>query len=106
MSLNLNLLPMLDSNGFSHEVLKVRDYEVLEKIKKLPQMEIDDGFNSCLSRNDEYEEYHYGETVETPYGERLTWVLAKDLKEVGLQGCAGAFINAMSDRDRVAIYWC
>ncbi len=107
MSLDLNLLPIRNKNDFSHEILRVQDYEdVYPKIRKLRQMEIDDNFNSYLSRNGDYEEEHYGETLMTPYGERLMWVLAKDLKTVGLTGTAGAFIDEMNDRDRVALYWC
>ncbi|MCP4102000.1 MAG: hypothetical protein GY750_11305 [Lentisphaerae bacterium] len=106
MGLDLTLLPMRDSNDFSHEVLRVTDWDKLEAIQSLRQMEIDDGFNSYVSRDDAYEDTHYGETIETPYGERLMWVLAKDLKTVGLTGPVGAFIEAMNDRDRVALFWC
>lgn len=106
MVMDLKLLPMLDSNTFSQEIIIVRDWDKFDAIEKLPQMEIDNGFTSYLSRDDLCEEPHYGDTTETPYGERLTWVLAKDLKPLKLHGTAGAFVEAMDDRQRIGLYWC
>ncbi|MCA9340429.1 MAG: hypothetical protein KDA17_05935 [Candidatus Saccharibacteria bacterium] len=105
MSLDLSLLPMRDSSDFSHEVIRVKNCEDIDKVLKLPALEIQDGFNSYLSRNDDYEEIHYGETTETPYGERLTYTLAKNLKSINIGGPEGAFINALDDATKVALFW-
>lgn len=104
--IDLNLLPY-DASFFSHTVLQVdRDYELYDKIKALPNMEVNDGFTSYLSRDDKYEEPHYGETVINPYGERVVFVLARDLKTVGIPGPTGAYVKELDDRCKVALYWC
>ena len=106
MSLELKLLPMRCCENFSHEVLIVRDFENIISIRELPSLDVQDGFHSYLSSNDDYAEPHYGETVDTPYGERLTYTLAKHLKKINMGGPEGAFINALDDHVKVALYWC
>ena len=106
MGLDLKLLPMRNSNMFSHEVLIVDDHDKFAAIMEISSMEIEDGFTSFLSSDAAFEETHYGDTTETPYGERLMWVQAKQLKAMGLSGPTGAFVAAMKDHDRVALFWC
>jgi hypothetical protein len=38
-------------------------------------------FSTYLSRDDKYEEPHYGTTTETPYGNPLMWVQARALRQ-------------------------
>lgn len=109
MGLDLSLLPYdcdMESLTFSHTVLQVeRDYELYEKIQKLPSEKVDKSFSSYLSRDDKYEESHYGETIENPYGEPVVCVLAGSLKTVGIPGPTGAYINALEDDNKVALFW-
>ena len=106
MSLELKLLPMRCCENFSHEVLIVRDFDSISSIGALPSLDVPSGFHSYLSRNDDCEASHYGETVATPYGERLTYTLAKHLKKISIGGPEGAFISALDDQVKVALYWC
>lgn len=106
MGIDLRLLPHTRTSNGSFDVVTIhRDYAIFDKIRKLPQMEIDDGFYSYLSEDGDCEETHFGDTIYDKYGYRLKWVLAKDLKSVKIPGPAGAFVHAMEDRDRVALYW-
>lgn len=105
MSLQLNLLPFKINSNFSQEVIQADQCDAYEKIKALNKMQVDDGFNTFMSRDNSYKGAHYGKTTKTSYGEPLMWVISKDLKTVGLTGTAGAYVAAMDDRDRVALYW-
>jgi hypothetical protein len=107
MSIYLKLLPFYGGDSsFSHEVLCVdQDYELYGRIRALPSMKIMDRFVTYLCRDDTCEEVHYGDTIEDPYGDRLEFVLAIDLKKVGIPGPTGAYVAAMKDRDRIALYW-
>ncbi len=111
MSVQLNLLPIKNDTFYSHEVIAVEDNDVYDnvirrRINTLKQVIVDDSFKSYLSRgNDDCEETHYGITLESPYGERLMYVLAKDLKTVELTGTAGAYVKVMNDEDKVVLYW-
>ena len=104
MSLELSLLPMIDHDSFSHEVLTVRDWDLMDKIRKLPQLDIPDHFNSYLSREGDLDT-HYGRTIETPYGERLTYTQAKHLKSIGLTGATGAYVNALDNDIKIGLFW-
>jgi hypothetical protein len=105
MGMDLKLLPFCGdgiTSNFSHTVLDCpRNYDVFEKVRKIPQMPVDDDFNSYFS-----DELHYGQTHETPYGYRLTWCRAKDLKKCGFTGPVGAYLEKLKDRHKVALYWC
>lgn len=109
MSIDLTLLPFdCDSEllSFSHNVLQLnRDYDLFGKIDKLPQLEVPNNFSSYLSRDEEYEEPHYGNTTETPYGNKLQYTTAGELKKCNINGPAGAYINALPDQNKVALYW-
>lgn len=107
MGIYLKLLPFYhgDSN-FSHEILDVvQDYDLFDEIRVLPSMEVDDEFDSFYSRDGQFNGHHYGVTEKDAYGNRLKWVLAKDLRLVGIPGPTGAYVAAMKDRDRIALYW-
>jgi hypothetical protein len=107
----LRLLPFdadSDDLHFSHTVLNVRrDEDLWDAVERTGQFPVPDDFNSFLCRNqEECEATHYGNTVETPYGERLTYTLAKNLKGIAFKPDAvAAYINALDDDVKVALYW-
>ncbi len=107
MGIYLKLLPFFDGvRNCSHEILDVeQDYDLFDRIRDMPSMEVDDDFTSFYSRDGQFEGHHYGNTEEDAHGERLRWVLAKDLKLVDIPGPTGAYVAAMNDRDRIALYW-
>lgn len=109
MGLDLTLMPFFGdgkSANFSHSLIPCdRNRDKFQAIMKLPAMDVDDGFISYASRDDKYEEPHYGETIETPYGERLQWTQAKHLKPLITEGAVGAYVQALDDGHRVALYW-
>ena len=110
MGVDLKLLPFdcdLEVLCFSHTVLNVdRDYALFDRIKEVPSIRVREGFTSYLSRDDAYEETHYGDTTEDPYGDPVRYVLASDLKTIGLPGPTGAYIEALDDDNKVALFWC
>lgn len=91
---------MRDRDQSSREVLGVDDDEKYGIIESLISFEVDDDFNSYLNTNG------YGSTIEDRYGDRIKYVLARDLKTVGLSGPVGAFVSALNDMQRIALYWC
>lgn len=114
MGLDLYLLPFSSPPGtglaFSHNVLDCgRDYEFFDALQHLPQTPVPRDFTSYLSRDDKYEESHYGSTLDTPYGEVLTYTLAGEIKPLTSDnprnGPVLAFIRALPDSTRVALYW-
>ena len=109
MALELILMPFFGdgkTSNFSHALIPCSgNRENFSTISKLPSMDVDEGFNSYESRDGEYEEPHYGETLYTPYGERLQWTHAKYLKPLITEGPEGAYVNALDDQHKVALYW-
>ena len=110
MGVDLKLLPFdcdLEMLSFSHTVLNVvRDYALFDRIKEIPAIRVPRDFTSYLSRDNAYEEPHYGDTTEDPYGDPVRYVLAGDLKAVCIPGPTGSYINALSDDNKVALFWC
>ena len=110
MGVDLKLLPFdcdLEMLSFSHTVLNVRrNYELFERIRALPSIRAPKQFTSYLSRDADYEEPHYGVTTEDPYGDPVRCVLAGDLKTIGIPGPTGAYIDALDDDNKVALFWC
>ena len=110
MGIDLKLLPFdcdLEILSFSHTILNVdRDYALFDRINELPFIRVPKRFTSYLSRDDAYEESHYGVTTEDPYGDPVRCVLAGDLKTVGVPGPTGAYIDALDDDNKVALFWC
>lgn len=118
MGVDLALLPFdfeSDRFSFSHTVLNTeRRKDLWEEIARLESKAVPDGFNSYVSRNDDYEESHYGETLETPYGDRLTYVLASDLlafwdhpgvKDEEKNRAVWAYLNCLNPQTKVALFW-
>lgn len=110
MGIDLYLLPFdcdLPQISFSHTILKVpRDYEMFDRINKCEQHPVPKDFTSFVSRDEEYEESHYGTTTEDSYGARVMYILAGDLKTVGLESPIRDYINALPDETKVALFWC
>jgi len=108
MGLDLALLPMKHDDpdwGFAHDVLNMqRDYDVFDKIKKLPTTPVPTKFYTYMGRGKEGEAC-YCDTQETPYGNPLLAVTMAQLKTVGIPGPVGAFVAASPDDQRVALYW-
>ena len=114
MGLDLPLLPYAwkgtGEPNFAHDVLDLPRrsvlFDAITAIVKKSGIAVEAGFNSYLSRDDAYEDTHYGETLETPYGDRVKWITAKALKNlVLLNGPQGAFIRALGDNHRVVLFW-
>ena len=109
MGIDLTLLPFdcdHDNLSFSHTVLQLpRDYGLYDRIRGIPKTKIPDGFHSYVSRDGEYEEPHYGTTTTDSYGDEIECATAGGLKTVGIEGPTGAYINALPDDCRVAIFY-
>lgn len=72
---------------------------------ELPTMSVNDGFTSYMSHEGFSEEPHYGETLNTPNGDQLQWTHAKYLKPILTEGPESAYIRALDDGCRIALYW-
>lgn len=116
MSLDLSLLPFEHDGGdfgFSHSVLRLDgDRDLFDDILKIPQHPVPRKFNTYLCRDDEYEDTHYGNTQETPYGEPLGWIYAKELLALRpgsfsgrLTRAAWAYLRELDPLTKVALYW-
>lgn len=109
MGLDLTLLPFYGDgkeSNFAHTVLPLyRDGGSFEKMMDLQATDVDSGFCSYLSRNDDYEESHYGETLETPYGERLQWIRARYLKPLVTDAAVSAYLMTLDDNHKIALFW-
>lgn len=109
MGIDLTLLPFDCDHeylSFSHNVLQLpRDYNLFDKIRATTQNEVPEGFTSYVSRDDAYEETHYGKTTEDPYGEKVRYTTAGELKKCGIYGPSGAYVNELPDENKVALFW-
>lgn len=108
MGLDLTLIP-IDSDspewGFGHELINLeRNRDLFEKIMKLPTSAVPKNFSTFRARG-KGGVPRYGDTQETPYGEPLTAVTMKQLKQIEIPGPPGAYIAASRDDQRVALYW-
>ena len=117
MGLDLNLLPMYlggqnDACNFSHSVIECkRDSDLFDEILKAEKDHgklVPEGFVSYLSRADG-KEPHYGETDQSPYGEKLKYMKAVDLqKAMRNHGHLpeSAYIAHLEADHKVVLYWC
>jgi hypothetical protein len=113
MGLDLALLPF-DGDDYSHTILNCgRNDELFDFIQTLPALEVPTTFTSFLSYDD-YEETHYGTTIETPYGEPLTYTTVKKLLTVseniketfGIKNKAvWAYLEQFDKNTKVALFW-
>jgi hypothetical protein len=117
MGVDLKLLPF-DGPYFSFTILPLgRAPDLFQDIAKIESSNIrlaPDNFSSYLSRDDKFEEPHYGLTIETPYGDRLRYVLAGELRHlehhddvVGDQRnrAAWSYLQELPDDTKIALYW-
>lgn len=118
MGLDLRLLPFEGSLGesaaFSHSVLSCdRNYDVFDAVQEIETQrgrDVPRDFHTFLSRDDKYEESHYGNTQETPYGNRLKEVEVEDLLPIrgittGRNRAVWDYLSALPPRTRIALYW-
>ena len=121
MGLDLSLLPFdADHEGlaFSHTVLDCERRRVLFDqilaIEKAHGRDVPERFTSYLSRDDKYEDTHYGVTKDTPYGEPLKYVTAGQLVPLEsrpeVEDCKNravwAYLGALDDpQTKIALYW-
>jgi hypothetical protein len=112
MGLDLKLLPFdadFDGLHFSHTVLNVRrDSDLWVCVKQTEQFPVPNDFTSfCCNDQAEYEEWHYGVTTKTSNDKQLTYTAAKNMKGIAFKpGAVAAYINALDDDVKVALYWC
>lgn len=110
MGMDLKLLPYYvnfdNRAAFSHEIIMVnRDSDLFDRINNIPQQEVEPDFTSYLSYDDQYEEAHYGLSVKDAYGDNLKFCRAGDLKKCDIGGAAGAYVNALVDNHKIALFW-
>ncbi len=116
MGVDLILLPYYNEEAyFSHTILEInRDYDLFDKIKSLPMLRVLDSFTSYVSRDEKYEEPHYGKTIKDPYGDAMKYTHVRELltlrdyviKNTGpkTKG-AWAYMLELSLDIKVALYW-
>lgn len=118
MGVDLTLLPFdgdFGDRAFSHTALPcTRRSNLFNAISEVSTMEVPDDFSTYFCRDDEYEEAHYGNTQETPYGQPLRWCYVKDLTELSdhdgvtdnpRNEAIWAFLEQLSDKTKVSLYW-
>jgi hypothetical protein len=117
MGVDLRLLPFDADNGsdfaYSHTILEVgRDYDLHDKIKKLPSLPVPSGFTSFSGKQEGFDDTCYGLTIKTPYGEELKYVVARDLCAIELRKDAHnklrgvwAYLSHLPPLTKVALYW-
>ena len=121
MGLDLKMLPF-DTNvshpeQYSHTVLTcARDNEMFERVMAQEKdfgLLVPHGFSSYVSRDDKYEESHYGLTVITPYGESLKCLFVLDLlyslrdyqPDLERNRAVMAYLRELSPQVKVALFW-
>lgn len=118
MGIDLILLPVdyLGQNwGFSHSLLSVdRSSDLFDEIRKLPSFDVPEKFSSYTSRDDKYEEPHYGNTIEDCYGEKIKFVEAKKLlslkdhphiKDSHKNSAIWAYLGKLPGDMKIALFW-
>ena len=119
MGVDLTLLPVAYESGdgrwgYAHDVLNCgRDHDLWDAIRTLPTTPVPADFHTYLSRDDRYEDLHYGQTQDDPYGKPLRCVTAGELVAIGQQERTGlpcnvavwAYLAALPPETRVALYW-
>lgn len=119
MGLELRLLPFDADQGdfaFSHTVLSCERhyglFDPIQEIEKQRGRKVVDGFTSFVSRDDKYEETHYGKTIETPYGDPLMEVEVEHLlalSEIAQKSrrneAVWAYLAKLPARTKVALFW-
>ena len=119
MGLDLTLLPFYSEDmeiPFSHDVIQLsRNYELFDIINAVEKQfgrDVPENFTSYVSRDDKYEDIHYGITATTSYGDSLKYVKAKDLwKVMGFENLSWrnkaviAYLRELPENLNIALYW-
>ena len=122
MGVDLNLLPIdciSDDSGFSHEIIQAgRYYDLYDEIREIKNiMEVPKSFSTYVGRHPDWEDVCYGETQEDPYGDKVKYVLAKDLvsaykrwhkkdkEREGWDKTTFAYLSACKPNRKIALYW-
>lgn len=108
MGMDLKLLPFYMGEAvFSNDVISVqRNYDVFDRIRKLAVEEVPATFSGLVSMDEDYDDQHWGKVTEDRYGDVVKYVLAKDLKMINISGPVGAYVEAMEDEHKIALFWC
>lgn len=118
MGMDLILLPVDhydQSWGYSHSLLSVgRSSNLFDKIRKLPSFDVPKDFSSYTSRDDKYEEPHYGKTIEDCYGDKIKFVEVlkllklknhRDIKDNQQNEAIWAYLEMLPVDTRIALFW-
>lgn len=119
MGLDLRILPQYSNQSdFSHDVIGLhRDYDLFEIINNLENEKgvkaPNTGIGSFCGTSKKIEGSCYGDTIDTPYGERICSVMSKDLKdalsnyntESWKNKAFLAFINELPNDLMIWLYW-
>jgi len=119
MGLDLTLLPYWSETAhFSHCVLELgRRSGLFERIQEIEAKfgkEVSEGFDSYLSRDDTYEESHYGITIKDPYGGKVRYLNVRHLlrfkynegvKNHYKNKAVWAYLKELPRNLKVALFW-
>jgi len=118
MGVDLDLLPVEggDSHwGFSNTVLRCTRSELFREIHTVQERKgitVPESFSSYASRDDKYEEPHYGETQEDCYGDQIESLDVRELLKFKEQAQAcpqnravWAYLAELPPRTKVALFW-
>ena len=121
MGLDLQLLPFDCDNDvvqYSHTILNCERHG--ELFRQIGEMEdekgkpVRDDFRSYLGSAPGWSDVCYGKTIETPYGDRLRFLTARDLKafegtgevdDYAVNRAIWAYLCCLPDETKVALYW-
>ena len=119
MALDLKLLPYFlggknDECNHSQSIIEMSiNRELFDKIMIIEDISgrnVKPDFHSYLSTDWKTGENCYGETIETPYGEKLKFVKAEHLQKIFKEGENNlpehAYILALDPDHKIALYWC
>ena len=117
MGVDLRLLPFdgdIGNFAFSHTVLGCeRRRNLWDKIEALPSLPVPDGFTSFTGDAPDGE-LGYGETLTTPYGERVQYTIISELLKLTLDPgvtdnyknrAIWAYFAQLPSNTKVALYW-
>lgn len=116
MGLDLRLLPFdaeMFRLSYSHTVLSCeREYELFDAIIKVERQQgrvVPANFSTFVSRDDKYEETHYGNTQETPYGEKVRELEVESLlvfePKHWKNKAIWVYLRELQPRTKVALFW-
>jgi hypothetical protein len=119
MGLDLRILPQFYKDAeFSLDLIDLhRESDLFELIMNLEDEKgkevLQQGINSFVGKDEKFEEYCYGTTIKTPYGNVIKGVLAGDLKVILADYKTNswknkafiAFLNELPNDLQIWLYW-